>query len=228
MIQSGVENLDSGVGIYAPDAEAYSVFAPIFDPVIEDYHGGFSRTDMHPPPTYEGSMEFGDLDPDGRYIVSTRIRCGRSIKGIPFNPNMSEDDYLDMEKKVSEALSKLGGDLAGEYKPLDGMDPDEQRQLIDQHFLFKEGDRFLAAANSNRYWPKGRGIFFNDDRTFLVWCAEEDHMRIISMQEGGNVGEVYRRLIKAINSLSKNIEFSHDDRLGFLTFCPTNLGTTIR
>ena len=116
MIQSGVENLDSGVGIYAPDAEAYSVFAPLFDPVIEDYHGGFSRTDMHPPPTYEGNREFGDLDPDGRYIASTRIRCGRSIKGIPFNPNMSEDDYLDMEKRVAECLGNLGADLAGDYR----------------------------------------------------------------------------------------------------------------
>ncbi len=38
---SGIENLDSGVGIYAPDAESYNLFAPLFNPVIEDYHGGF-------------------------------------------------------------------------------------------------------------------------------------------------------------------------------------------
>ena len=40
MAQSGVENLDSGIGVYAPDAEAYDVFAPLFDPIIEEYHGG--------------------------------------------------------------------------------------------------------------------------------------------------------------------------------------------
>ena len=40
MAQPGVENLDSGIGVYAPDAEAYDVFAPLFDPIIEEYHGG--------------------------------------------------------------------------------------------------------------------------------------------------------------------------------------------
>lgn len=49
VIQSGVENLDSGVGIYAPDAESYTMFADLFNPVIEEYHGGFKPTDTQPP-----------------------------------------------------------------------------------------------------------------------------------------------------------------------------------
>lgn len=48
------------------------------------------------------------------------------------------------------------------------------------------------------------------------------------MQMGGDLGEVYRRLTTAVNDIEKRIPFSHHDRLGFLTFCPTNLGTTIR
>lgn len=48
------------------------------------------------------------------------------------------------------------------------------------------------------------------------------------MQMGGDLGEVYRRLTNAVNDIEKRIPFSHHDRLGFLTFCPTNLGTTIR
>ena len=63
------------------------------------------------------------------------------------------------------------------------MDKSEQTKLIDDHYLFKEGDRFLKAANACRYWPKGRGIFYNDNKTFVVWCGEEDHMRIISMDK---------------------------------------------
>ncbi len=42
-IISGVENLDSGVGVYAPDADAYTTFAELFDPIIEEYHGGFGK-----------------------------------------------------------------------------------------------------------------------------------------------------------------------------------------
>merc|ERR1712040_17206 len=49
-----------------------------------------------------------------------------------------------------------------------------------------------------------------------------------SMQMGGDLGEVYRRWVSAVQSIEKLVPFSHHDRLGFLTFCPTNLGTTIR
>lgn len=62
-IQSGIENLDSGVGIYAPDAEAYILFADLFDPIIEDYHGGFKKTDKHPPKDFGDVDSLGNLDP---------------------------------------------------------------------------------------------------------------------------------------------------------------------
>ncbi len=246
--------MDSGIGVYAPDSQAYVVFADLFDPIIEDYHGGFGKDARHPPSDFGDAGEFGDLDPDGKYIVSTRIRlvarttsttkasmhplslshnflsrCGRSLSEFPFNPNMSEANYQDLEKKVQAALEeKLTDDLAGQYLPLTGMDAETQQQLIDDHYLFKEGDRFLQAAKACEHWPTGRGIFFNEEKTFLVWVGEEDHLRIISMQPGGNVGDVYGRLINAVQALSEAFEFAHDERLGFLTFCPTNLGTTIR
>ena len=108
------------------------------------------------------------------------------------------------------------------------MTEEVQNQLIEDHFLFKEGDRFLQAANASRYWPSGRGIFHNKEKTFLVWVGEEDHLRIISMQSGGHVGEVYGRLVDGIRAIEGLMKFSSDPRLGWLTFCPTNLGTAIR
>lgn len=228
VIQSGVENPDSGVGIYAPDAESYTVFADLFDPIIEDYHGGFKKTDKHPPKDFGDVDTLGNLDPAGEFVVSTRVRCGRSLEGYPFNPCLTEAQYKEMEEKVSSTLSGLEGELKGTFYPLTGMSKDVQQKLIDDHFLFKEGDRFLQAANACRYWPTGRGIFHNDAKTFLVWCNEEDHLRIISMQMGGDLGQVYRRLVSAVNDIEKRLPFSHNDRLGFLTFCPTNLGTTVR
>nr|QTQ94650.1 arginine kinase [Callinectes bellicosus] len=228
VIQSGVENLDSGVGVYAPDAEAYTLFAPLFDPIIEDYHKGFKQTDKHPNKDFGDVNQFVNVDPDGKFVISTRVRCGRSMEGYPFNPCLTEAQYKEMESKVSSTLSNLEGELKGTYFPLTGMTKDVQQKLIDDHFLFKEGDRFLQAANACRYWPTGRGIYHNDNKTFLVWCNEEDHLRIISMQMGGDLGQVYRRLVSAVNEIEKRVPFSHHDRLGFLTFCPTNLGTTVR
>ena len=223
-----MENLDSGVGVYAPDAEAYSLFAPLFDPIIEDYHVGFTHSDSHPPKDFGDGNDFVNVDPDGSYVISTRVRCARSMEGYPFNPCLTKDQYEEMEQKVSSTLSNLTGELKGTFYPLTGMQSEVQQKLIDDHFLFKEGDRFLQAANACRFWPTGRGIYHNDAKSFLVWVNEEDHMRIISMQMGGDLGQVVRRLISAVNQIETLIPFSHHDRLGFLTFCPTNLGTTIR
>jgi len=228
VIQSGVENLDSGVGIYAPDAEAYSLFAPLFDPIIDEYHGGFKPTDKHPQSDFGDLSTIVNVDPNNEFVISTRVRCGRSLQGYPFNPCLQEPQYKEMEDKVKTALTNLTGELKGTYYPLTGMEKPVQQQLIDDHFLFKEGDRFLQHANACRYWPTGRGIYHNDNKTFLVWVNEEDHMRIISMQKGGDLNQIFGRLVNAVKAIEAVVPFSRHDRLGYLTFCPTNLGTTIR
>lgn len=100
--------------------------------------------------------------------------------------------------------------------------------MIDDHFLFKEGDRFLDACGLNRDWPEGRGIFHNDAKTFLVWINEEDQLRIISMQKGADILAVFTRLSTAAAEIEKVAKFAHDDHLGYITSCPTNLGTALR
>jgi len=94
--------------------------------------------------------------------------------------------------------------------------------------LFKEGDKYLAYASLNRDWPSGRGIYHNDDKTFLVWVNEEDQLRIISMQKGSNIRQVFERLSRASTEIEKVAKFAHDDHLGYVTSCPTNLGTGLR
>lgn len=92
-----MKNLDSGVGVYAPDAEAYTLFGELFNPIIQDYHNGFGPNDRQPPTDLgEGKTgELTDLDPEGKYIQSTRIRCGRSLAGFPFNPCLTEEVRCD-------------------------------------------------------------------------------------------------------------------------------------
>jgi len=104
----------------------------------------------------------------------------------------------------------------------------EREQLIADHFLFKEGDRFLEACNLNRDWPNGRGIFHNASKTFLVWVNEEDQLRIISMQPGADIGAVFERLSRGAADIEKIVKFAQDDHLGYITSCPTNCGTAMR
>jgi creatine kinase len=84
----------------------------------------------------------------GEYIISTRVRCGRSLQGYPFNPCLTEAQYKEMEEKVSSTLSGLEGELKGQFYPLTGMTKEVQQKLIDDHFLFKEGDRFLQVGRN--------------------------------------------------------------------------------
>jgi creatine kinase/arginine kinase len=226
-INSGVVNQDSGVGVYAGDAESYHLFSPLFDPIIADYHG-FSKTDRHHSDLNLEQLTAPNPDPDGRFILSTRIRVGRNIEGLPLGPAITKIQRNLVESQIASSLRSLTGELAGTYYPLAGMDETVRRQLVADHFLFKAGDRFLDAAGLNCDWPSGRGIFHNVDKTFLVWVNEEDQLRIISMQQGGDIETVFRRLLQAVTEIGRSISFMFDSRLGYLTSCPTNLGTAMR
>lgn len=226
-INSGVENIDSGIGVYAGDEESYTTFAKLFDKIIEDYHG-FKPTQKHKSNLNYSELNAPNPDPMGEYILSTRIRVGRNIKDIPLGTAISKKQRDQVESSVIKALKELDGELKGDYYPLLGMTKEIQDKLIKDHFLFKEGDRFLASAGLNRDWPEGRGIYHNSNKTFLVWVNEEDELRVISMQKGGDIEEVFRRLVIAIKSIENKIEFAYNDHIGYITSCPTNLGTAMR
>ena len=227
VINSGVKNPDSAIGAYAGDEESYTTFAPLFDPIIQEYHG-FSTTDKHQSDLNPDNLNALNPDPDNKFIISTRIRVGRNIDNLPLGPAISTQQRDEVEKIVSTTLNSLEGSLQGSYYPLDGMSKEVQETLIKDHFLFKEGDRFLETAGLNRDWPKSRGIYHNDEKTFLVWINEEDQLRIISMQQGGDIKEVFTRLTVAIAQLEKQMQFSYNEHLGYITSCPTNLGTAMR
>ena len=94
--------------------------------------------------------------------------------------------------------------------------------------MFRKEHGYFAFGGIYRDWPEGRGIFLNPTKTFLVWVNEEDEMRIISMQPGGNIGEVFTRLSKAIQKLESQLDVIFDDQRGFIASCPSNLGTGMR
>lgn len=226
-INSGVENIDSGIGVYAGDKESYSTFGALFDPIIEDYHG-FNASDSHQSNLNPSDLHAPNPDPKNEYIVSTRIRVGRNVNEIPLGPAITKEQRDQIEKDASSVLKSMTGELAGSYYPLAGMSEEVSKELIEAHFLFKAGDRFLEAAGLNRDWPSGRGIYHNDEKTFLVWINEEDHLRIISMQMGGDIKEVFTRLTTAIGEIEKKVQFSYSPHIGYITSCPTNLGTAMR
>ena len=133
---------DSGVGVYAGDEETYTAFEALFGPLIEDYHKGHKMTDTHPSDMDPSHLDAPNPDPEGKYVISTRIRVARNLKGYPLQPTNTKEKLLEIEQTVSGALETFEGELKGKYYPLDGMDEATSQQLIDDHFLFKKGDRY--------------------------------------------------------------------------------------
>lgn len=235
-IQAGLDAPHLGVGIVAGEAASFEVYKEIMDPVIEGWHG-YKPTDTHTPDldytklvlTPEQAIKFD------QYVISTRIRAGRAIEGLALPPFTDRKQRRKVESLLSTALTALVGELGGKYYPLGGMTKEEEQQMIDDHFLFQKPDarNVLANCGAARDWPDGRGIFHNKEKTFLVWVNEEDHMRCISMQDGGNVKQVFARFVDCINAVEKSLSASNygyakSEHLGYITTCPSNVGTGLR
>merc|ERR1712183_1195313 len=230
-IACAVEFDNQHCGIYAGDWDSYKVFADVFDPLIQDYHGIAADA------THTSDMDHtkikGNIDPAAP-VHSTRIRVGRSIDGFGLSPDITKEQRLGVENLMKKAFANLKDDLAGTYYPLTGMNEKVRQQLVDDHFLFVSGDPNLKVAGMERDWPEGRGIFHSKDKTFLVWVNEEDQLRIISMQKGGDVKGVFERLARAIKAVGDSVkaesgkDFQISPKFGYIHSCPNNLGTGMR
>ena len=236
-IQTGVDNpghpFIMTVGCVAGDEESYDVFAELFDPVIEGRHNGYKKDALHKTDLNASNLVGGE-DLDSNFVLSSRVRTGRSIRGLALPPHCTRAERREVEKVVVEALDTLKGSLQGKYYPLNKMTPQEQDQLIEDHFLFdKPVSPLLLSSGMARDWPDARGIWHNDQKTVLVWVNEEDHTRVISMQKGGNMREVFTRFCDSLQQIEgamkkKGKAFMWNEHLGFILTCPSNLGTGLR
>ena len=110
-IQTGVDNpghpFIATVGIVAGDEESYDLFADLFDPIIEERHNGFKKTDTHKTDLDYNKLKGGNLD--DKYVLSSRVRTGRSIRGFSLPPHCSRGERREVERIVNDALEGLKG-----------------------------------------------------------------------------------------------------------------------
>jgi creatine kinase/arginine kinase len=240
-IRSGQQNPDSSIGIYAGDAECYSLFKEVLDPVIRTYHGltgvirhvsDFGKAARQGP----GGMDrrrtdfadLPDLDPAHRYILSSRIRVARNLAGFVFTPHISAEDRRQAAQQIRQALATLPAPLQGRYYPMDQLTPEQIGTQAVAGKAFPPGDRFQAAAGITRGFPEARGVYAGHDGNSSVWIHEEDHLRIISVERSGSLSSVFTRLALALDHLTRTLLFAWDPCLGFLNACPSNIGTAMR
>eukprot|EP00747_Dinoflagellata_sp_TGD_P135493 gnl/TRDRNA2_/TRDRNA2_175465_c6_seq89.p1 gnl/TRDRNA2_/TRDRNA2_175465_c6~~gnl/TRDRNA2_/TRDRNA2_175465_c6_seq89.p1 ORF type:complete len:476 (+),score=128.64 gnl/TRDRNA2_/TRDRNA2_175465_c6_seq89:140-1429(+) len=248
-IKGGVDRAQLGstwnsgkVGVLFGDAECLVKFKEFMHPVILARHGNPKLP--HPPPNLDGSKLMDHSGIDTNYVISTRVRTGRTISGFPLPPCISADQRAELEGIVVKALSTLTGELKGDYYPLagsntyapkpNGIDKETEERLIKEHFLFQEPDEpMLLSWRMERDWPHARGIYHNEAKSALVWVNEEDHLRVISMEKGPNIRAVFDRfanLVKAVEAACKEVGrgLEISEEYGNVLSCPSNCGTGLR
>merc|ERR1712224_407544 len=232
------------VGMVAGDDECYELFRELFDPVISARHNGYAPDAKHPTDLDVNKLSNTKIDPTGKYVLTSRCRTGRSVKGFRLPPVCSFEERRATEKVIVKGLLALEGDLKGDYFPLhgsrsyapkpNGMSPEKEEALRKGGNLFQEPDStLLLSSGCGRHWPDARGIFHNNDANFFCWVNEEDQMRIVSMEKGDNIKNIFIRFATACDSIGKVLkaegkDFMHNDHLGYILTCPSNLGTGLR
>lgn len=230
------------VGFLFGDTECVKLFEDLVRPIMLARHGNPKLP--HPPPNLDADQLVDHSIIDDNYVISTRVRTGRSISGFPLPPSISHSQRVELESIVTGALGHLEGDLKGDYYPLagsqtyapkpNGIDKDTEKRLVEDHFLFQEPDEpMLLSWRMERDWPQARGIYHNNEKTALVWVNEEDHLRIISMQKGKDIKAVFNRfagLVKAVEESCGKVgrKLVVDDMYGNILSCPSNCGTGLR
>merc|ERR1719427_869621 len=227
-IKTGVDNpghpMIKTVGAVVGDEESYELFREFFDPVISARHGGYAADAKHPTDMNPANLSKTPIDPTGKYVLTTRCRTGRSVRGTRLPPCCGFEERRELERVIVKGLMGLEGDLKGDYFPLhgnrsfagkpNGMSLEKEEELRSNGNLFQEPDStLLLSSGCGRHWPDARGIFHNDDENLFVWVNEEDQMRIVSMEKGDNVKRIIERFAKATSTIHT---------------CSSNLGTGLR
>jgi len=165
-----------------------------------------------------------DQGPDADVIVSCRVRLARNVKGYPF--------VLRLDPERAEALcdslrTLFQGDAIEGETVWVGMDDASavMRLLLRERHLVS---RDLAPTDPRRNAQPGRAVAFNTAETISVMINEEDHLRLQSLSGGLGLRATWERLRDLDTTLERELPFAYSRALGYLTGCPTNVGTGMR
>lgn len=153
-------------------------------------------------------------------VVSTRIRLARNLSGIPFPARMTDNQRDDLKLKVKEAIKSSNTPFANSLNYIDMRDVPENEvmAMVERHIISPE------FAESK----KSRAIILSDDESISIMIGEEDHIRIQVILGGLELDKAYNIAEELDMILYQRLNFAFSEELGFLTECPTNLGTGLR
>ncbi len=157
--------------------------------------------------------------PESDIVISSRARLARNLDGRKFLFRTSEGEKAEIERYLYEKLKDIpapGGDLT--YFRLDELDAIERLLLVERHLVSKEH----ASASG------ARGVFVSKSESISIMVNEEDHLRIQALHSGLQLERTWQEINDLDSEIEKLVNYAYSPKFGYLTCCPTNVGTGMR
>jgi len=151
-------------------------------------------------------------------VLMTRIRLARNLAGKPFPGWAKEAQKREIRDQCMQAVAALPQMKRGLAIPVENLDELQKQILVERHLISRE----LCHAKS------GAGIVISKDQSCVVMVNEEDHLRIQVLRAGFQFKKVWNTINTLDTDLEEHADFAFSSRLGYLSACPTNLGTGMR
>ncbi len=154
--------------------------------------------------------------PESDIIMSSRIRLARNLADFPFPSRADDAAKLEIAALLSDRLTSLPCGL--EFLPVSEMNALDRQFLVERQLISRE--------HSEATGP--RGVAVSEEENISLMVNEEDHLRMQVIHSGFALDDCWREINRIDDLLSREVTFAFDNRLGYLTACPTNVGTGIR
>ncbi len=149
-------------------------------------------------------------------VISTRIRLARNIAGIPFPSRMSAEQRSEVNEAVKAAL--VTPDSGFKFLDMSTLPDITAMSMVERHLISPE----FAQSRT------GKALILSEDESVSIMLCEEDHIRIQVMRAGLAPDEAYAEANRIDDIIGSKVKYAFNERLGYLTECPTNLGTGLR
>lgn len=163
----------------------------------------------------EAAARTGPLD---RIVFSSRVRLARNILGFAFPDRAKKPERVRALEVLRGAVEQVPAMESGFSTSMDALSPMEKQILVERHLVSRE-----HAAKSG-----GSGLVLNRSESLCVMINEEDHLRMQALRPGLQLREAWKAVDELDTALENRLPFAYSPELGYLTACPTNVGTGIR
>jgi protein arginine kinase len=156
--------------------------------------------------------------PESDIVISSRIRLARNLAAFPFTNRASAYQKAEIEALMRDRIGKLELDPRLAYVNLPTLSTLDRQLLVERQLISRE----LASAEGPR------GVALGHQETVSLMVNEEDHIRLQVMRSGFALDETWQEIDRVDDLLEQRVSYAFSDELGYLTACPTNVGTGMR